>query len=483
MKISQIRNSLKNLVSGEVLWDDETLRYYSVDASLYQIIPKVIVIPKKEKDVIAVVKFASKHRISVTARGAGTGLVGSALNEGIIMDLKNFDSIKIQKNSATIGVGVMKGNLDKTLKVKGKFFPPNPSIGPFCTLGGMIGNNSSGSRALKYGSTIDNIKEIMFVDGKGKKIILPKDQKIGRKVIKYAKKIIINQFPKVSKNSCGYRLDNVNTIKDTHKALIGSEGTLGIILSAKVSLKDIPLKKVLFVTEYQSAKIAAGDCIKIKDFKPSALEFVDRSTLENFDFNFKKNTNCLLFVEFDSNLETSQTRFEVLTSGKIVKKIKTEKEIEKWWKYRDLALSYSLKSINSGEQNPHIIEDAAVPLEKLGKLFLIIDKLNKEFHIKTIMYGHAGNGNIHVRIISSQQKMKNLEKISKWYFEKVIELGGTITGEHGDGIARSEFIKNQYGDKNYQVFKELKEVFDPKNILNPGKITSYRKRFKNLEKM
>jgi len=168
-------------------------------------------------------------------------------------------------------------------------------------------------------------------------------------------------------------------------------------------------------------------------------------------------------------------------TGKIIKKITTEKEIEKWWKYRDLALSYSLKSIKKENRVPHIIEDATVPLEKLGKLFLIIDKINKEFKTKTIMYGHAGNGNIHVRIISSRQKIKTLEKISKKYFDQVIELGGTITGEHGDGIARSEFVKQQYSYKNYQIFKELKGIFDPKKILNPGKITSYRNRFKNLE--
>ncbi len=481
MKVSEIRNYLQKLISGDVLWEDEILKFYSVDASLYQIIPKVVVIPKTEKDVISVVKFASKNKISVTARGSGTGLVGSALNDGIIIDLKKLDTINIQKNYVKIGAGVIKGNLDKELKIKRKFFPPNPSIGPYCSLGGIIGNNASGSRTLKYGSTIDNIKEITFVDGLGRKITLPNDQKTGKKIIKFDEKININKFPIVSKNSCGYRLDCINSIKDTHKILVGSEGTLGIILSAKLSLKNIPTKRILFVVEYQSVAKAADNCIKIKSSEPSGLEFVDRPTLENIDFKFRKNTNCLLFVEYDSNLQNNEKKFKKFTTGKIVKKITTEKEIEKWWKYRDLALSYSLKSIKKEDQNPHIIEDAAVPLEKLGKLFLIIDKINKEFQTRTIMYGHAGNGNIHVRIISNRQKIKTLEKISETYFDQVIELGGTITGEHGDGIARSEFIKKQYGYKNYQIFKDLKVIFDPKKILNPGKITSWRKGFKSLE--
>jgi FAD/FMN-containing dehydrogenase len=144
-------------------------------------------------------------------------------------------------------------------------------------------------------------------------------------------------------------------------------------------------------------------------------------------------------------------------------------------------LSYSLKSIKKEDRNPHIIEDAAVPLEKLGELFLLINKINKKFETKTIMYGHAGNGNIHVRIISNRQKIKTLEKISETYFNQIIELGGTITGEHGDGIARSEFVKKQYGYTNFKIFNELKEIFDPKKILNPWKITSHNKRFKKLE--
>ena len=481
MKISEIRKSLQNLITGDVWWDDEILKFYSVDASLYQIIPKVVIIPNTEKEVISVVKFANKNKISVTVRGAGTGLVGSALNNGIIIDLKKFDSISIEKNYVEIGAGVMKGNLDKKLKKKGKFFPPNPAIGPFCSLGGIIGNNASGSRTLKYGSTIDNIKEITFVDGNGKKITLPHDQKIGKKIISLTKKINFKRFPKVSKNSCGYRLDRVNSIKNTHKILVGSEGTLGIILSAKLCLENIPENRLLFVVEYQSILDAADNCVIIKNSKPSALEFVDRLTLKNIDFKFRKNTSCLLFVEYDSNLEYNEKRFKKFATGKIVKKIKIEKEIETWWRYRDLALSFSLKSIKLEERNPYIIEDAAVPLAKLGKLFLIIDKMNKKFQTKTVMYGHAGDGNIHVRIISHRQKMKTLEKISETYFDQVIKLGGTITGEHGDGIARSEFIKKQYGYKNFQIFKEMKKIFDPKKILNPGKITSHNKRFKIIE--
>jgi FAD/FMN-containing dehydrogenase len=479
MKTSQIRHSLQDLVLGDVLWDDEILNHYSVDSSLFQIIPKVVVIPKTERDVIKVVKFANKNRISVTVRGAGTGLVGSALNEGIIIDLKNFNKIQIQKNFAFVGAGTIKGVLDKSLKNKGKFYPVNPSIGPYCAVGGMMGTNASGSRTLKYGSTIDNIQEITFVDGVGRKITLPGNQKFAKMIFKYSAQINRKKFPETTKNSCGYRLDTLNSINDIHKVLIGSEGTLGIILSAKMTIKNIPLKRLLFIVKYSSPIKAASNCIDIINSHPSALEFVDRSTLENIDFDFGKNTNCLLFVEFDSALKSNEKKFLRCVTGIIVKKISESKGIEKWWKYRDLALSYSLKSIKTEDLNPHIIEDAAVPLGKLGGLFLLIDKLNKKFQTRTVMYGHAGNGNIHLRIISNRQKTKKVENISEFYFDQIIKLGGTISGEHGDGIARSRFVKKQYGHKNYRVFKELKDIFDPNKILNPGKIMPQSKHVKN----
>ena len=480
MNDEKIYSSLKKIIQGNVLWDKDVLKYYSVDASLYQIIPKVVVIPKSEKDVSLAIKFAKKNKISITVRGAGTGLVGNALNDGMIIDLKNFQSIKISENYVKIGPGLQKGKLDKELESEGKFFPPNPSIGRYCSLGGMIGNNASGSRTLKYGSTIDNIIEITFLDGNGDKKILPKDQKLGKKILKISKKINSEKFPKVSKNSCGYLLNAVNSLKNTHKIIAGSEGTLGIILSAKLKIVNLPKKRILFVVEYNSVYEAAEDCMNISKSNPSAIEFVDKPTLQNFNFKFDPKTKCLLFVEYDEDLDKKSAK---LFSGNLVQKIENKTEIERWWKYRDLALSYSLKSIKIKDRVPHMIEDATVPLNNLKELFKLIEKINKKFHTKTVMYGHAGNGNIHVRIISNRKKINVLDKIAQSYFSETIKLGGTITGEHGDGIPRTEFVKQQYGLKNYKSFIELKKLFDPEGILNPGKITHPRKKLKKIESL
>jgi len=474
---------LESKIHGEVLSSREFREFYSVDASSYKIIPKIIVIPKNEVDVINTVKIARKRKISITVRGAGTGLVGSALNSGIILDMKNFSSIKLGKNQVSVETGVIKGNLDTKLEASKKFFPPNPSIGSFCSVGGMLGNNSSGSRSLKYGSVIDNVKEITFVDGKGSKITLPKNKKIAKQIKNISNGIELEKFPNVSKNSSGYRLDTIKTKNDVHKTIIGSEGTLGIILSAKLEIKNKPKKQILFIVEYNSLIKAAKNCLEINKTNASAIEFVDKTTLDQIKCKFNKKSKCLLFVEYDEKIRSKEKKFKEINTGKIVKKLQTKEEIAKWWKYRDSSLHYSLKLIKKENRIPHIIEDVAVPLENFPKLFSILNKINKKYKTRSIVYGHAGNGNVHVRLISKRKKINIIKKIAVEYFDEILKLGGTITAEHGDGLARSEFIKKQYGSKNYQTFKKIKKYFDPDNILNPGKIITTKSTIiENLEK-
>ncbi len=462
--------ALDSTIQGQVCAQKEFKEFFSVDASPYQIIPQAVVIPKNEKDVINVIKIARKFKTSVTVRGAGTGLVGSALNHGIIVDMKNFDSLVVDKNHVTVGPGTIKGILDKNLKSHKKFFPPNPSIGSFCLVGGMLGSNSSGSRSLKYGSVIDNVISVTFVNGNGEKITLPDNKKIGKKILKLAGKINEKKFPKVTKNSSGYRIDKIRSINDSHKIIIGSEGTLGIILSAKIKISDEPKKRILFVIEYNSVKDAAENCITINKTDPSAIEFVDKTILDQIKFNFNKKTKCILFVEYDERIIPNEKKIKLIVTGKIIKKLTKNLEIAKWWKYRDSSLHYSLKSIKNKKIIPHIIEDAAVPLERLSELFLVLSRINEKYKTKSVAYGHAGNGNIHVCLILDKSEGKIIKNIAKQYFKEIIKIGGTITAEHGDGLARSEFVKNQYGAKNYHIFKEIKKMFDPQNILNPDKI-------------
>ena len=174
---------------------------------------------------------------------------------------------------------------------------------------------------------------------------------------------------------------------------------------------------------------------------------------------------------------------KLIISGKIIQKLSTNSDMKTWWKHRDASLHYSLKSIKKELRIPHIIEDAAVPLHKMSKLFSVLKSIERKYKVKTIIYGHIGNGNIHVRLISKKTNTKLIKNIAIEYFNEVIKNNGTISAEHGDGLARSEFIKKQYGEINYQTFEKIKQILDPNFILNPGKIITKKSTVvKNLKK-
>lgn len=464
------QRTLQNSIRGKVLDDDEILNYYSVDSSRYQIKPKLVVMPKTISDVISVMNFAKKNNLSVTPRGGGTGLVGSALNDGIILDLRNFDQIKISKDYVNVGAGVYKGKLDVELAKHKKFLGPNPSVGPYCTIGGMIATNASGSHSLKYGSTIDNLLEVTMVLGTGEIVKLPSKTHHTTTVLKFAQLINKDTFPRVSKNSCGYRLDAITNHRDSQKIVAASEGTLGVIISAKMRIFKEPTKRSLLIIGYDSIKKAVKDCQNIVKLNPSALEFVDRNTMKNFNTKFPPKTDCLLFIEFDSKLQQNKKNLNRILNGKILHTLNKNELIMRWWGYRNSALYFSLKNLLRNESLPHIIEDAAVPLEKLDQLVTLADLIRKKFHAVLVMYGHAGNGNIHIRLASKHNDSNTIRKLAKIFFTQVIKMGGTITGEHGDGLARTDFVRLQYGQKTYSVFTRLKKEFDPDLILNPNKI-------------
>ncbi len=469
MNPSEIGNKLTKLVRCTTSWDRHIRDFYSVDASSYMLRPQVITFPRNEQDVVKIIKFAKKYHIPVTPRGGGTGLVGSALGRGIILDMRNFNKIKIGKKHVIVGSGVYKGDLDKTLKKYGRFIGPDPSIGPFCTIGGMIGTNSSGVHSLKYGSTIDNLIQVKMINSSGDVIKLPDIHNLMKNPVPPG---IAKLFPKVSKNSCGYRIDRVLSEKDLHKIIAGSEGTLGIIISAKFVTHRVPRAIALCIIHYKTLLQAAIDSIKITNLKPSALEVIDNNIIKHIKIKVPTNSGCLLFVEFDSNTKHSIKQIQNITSGKIIKIESNKDNIRKLWNFRNSALAFSLRSITKNETMPTLIEDAVVPVKRLPLLLSMLDMISKKYSLKTIVYGHIGNGNLHIRPILKHKNISKIREIATEFFTGVISIGGSITGEHGDGLARSEFVKVQYGEEVYAIFRDVKKQFDPQNILNPGKIIS-----------
>src|SRR5438309_6389245 len=443
MNAEKIGRRIQKIVQCQISWDKYTRNFYSVDASSYVVKPLVIIFPENESDIIKILRFASKNNIPVTPRGAGTGLVGSALGRGIILDLKHFDKIKIYSNYVQVGSGVLKGSLDQKLDDIGKFLGTDPSVGPYCTIGGMIATNASGSHSLKYGSIIDNLIQVRIITS-SRAINLPSKSQFGSKILKMINSDIQMKFPFVSKNSCGYRLDKITKENELQKIIAGSEGTLGIIISAKLKILAQPKKKVLIILSYKNLEQAVTDCAKIVKLNPSALELIDRNIIRHIKFDLPSDTGCLLFVEFDSELEKSRTGlFKIITRSKIIKTLTQKEEITKWWAIRNSALGFSLRSITPEQGLPALIEDATVPVEKLALLVDIIKKISKKYNFDMITYGHAGNGNLHIRPIMGRKDKKLIKKIAIEFFSSVLKIGGSISGEHGDGLARTEFVKLQ----------------------------------------
>lgn len=465
--VDSLVKSLQKIISGTVTDQHEILKFYSVDSSSFVKQPKLVVIPENIDDVKKTVKFSIKRKIPIAARGGSTGLVGSSLTNGIVIDMRNFNKIKLAKNHVVVGAGTSKGELDKFLGTHKKFFGANPSVGAYCKIGGMIATNASGTKSLKYGSTIDNILEITFIDGLGNQITLPNNKNVSNKIghISYDAG---KYFPNVSKNSCGYRLDLID-YKNTQRIIAGSESTLGIIVEAKLRINNSPKKQQLTIIGFETLEDATYTIPYILPLHPSSLELIDHSIMKNIPYKFSKKLECLLMVELDESITKSCNRLEyILHDYHAVIKTTTKSEIKKWWAYRDSALYFTLKNIPNANLLPHVIEDVAVPPENLKFLITILKKITKKHNLKFVIYGHAGNGNLHIRLISN--KKRNFDKLYAEFFSIVIALGGTITGEHGDGIARTKFLQLQYPKKLLQKFYQIKKEFDPYGILNPGKI-------------
>ncbi|MEO9276568.1 MAG: FAD-binding oxidoreductase [Nitrososphaera sp.] len=467
MKGVEIKKNLSKIVKCKILSDKYSRNFYSVDSSSYTIKPSAIVFPRNETEIIKIVKFASRHHISITPRGAGTGLVGGALGKGIIMDMSNLNKIKIQNNLVQVQCGVFKGNLDNILKKHHRFLGPNPSIGPYCTIGGMIATNASGRYSLKYGSMIDNLVQVRIVTSNGSVMTLPSDNSEIKKIVKIIPRDIAKKFPQVTKNSCGYRIDRVLSRKDTPKLIAGSEGTLGIIVSAKIKTHRIPKKIILVIISYKTILDAVRDASDLVKTDPASVELIDKHIAKHVNIRIPKKSGCLIFVEFHNDTDLEQIRKK--STGRILQIVTSHEKIKKLWNFRDAALGYSLHSISKNERMPTVIEDAVVPVKRLPMLMKLLNILISKYNLKIITYGHAGNGNLHIRPILRHKDNKIIKEIAQEFFIGVIGIGGSITGEHGDGLARTEFIKLQYDAQTYAIFKRIKKSFDPYNIFNPGK--------------
>lgn len=456
-----IVNQFKNLL-GEpfVLCDEESLKNYGHDETenlLY--LPEVVLKPNTTEQISAVMNICNQHLIPVTPRGAGTGLSGGALPHlgGVLISTERFKNI-IEIDEKNLQVitepGVITEVLQNAVKEKGLFYPPDPSSRGSCFIGGNIAENSGGPKAVKYGVVKDYVLNL--------EVVLPTGE-------------IIWTGANVLKNSTGYNLTQL---------IVGSEGTLGIV--TKIVLKLIPFPKydLLILVPFHSLEKAsqAVSAIFRAGFTPSALELVEIDALKIVSKFVESNAVPVtdeiaahLIIEVDgNNMNVLMNEMEQISelllqydAGEIFFADDAQQKAELWKLRRRVAEAVKIDGYN-------IEEDTVVPRASLPTLINGVKELGKQFNFKAVCYGHAGDGNLHIRIKKEGAKnsMDNPEMIAgiRALFTLVYKLGGTISGEHGIGLIQKSYLDIVFKEKNIELMRGIKKTFDPNNILNAGKI-------------
>ena len=497
----QITKELSGLISGECFADIFDRVAYSTDGSIYQIIPQCIVAPKSTEDVAAVLKYAAANNIPVSPRGAGSGLGGESLTSGIMLDMTRFMN-KIISTSGDGGVvccqvGVVLDDVNKHLAKFGRKIGPDPSSGNRAVIGGVVGNNSTGAHSLSYGYISNFVEKIKCVLPDGRIAEFENNTGSGEK--KIAKEcfellnsnaeLIAKVQPSTKRNHSGYNIANVahNGRIDMAKMLAGSEGTLAVFTEVTLRSVEIPKSIAVVQFEFDSLDKMARAVPLIVDCGAAACELmgkeliqIARDAFEQYHDILNPNSVASLLVEFSGGSETEvKTKIEkaVAAVGGLCfdKNVVFDAGIRaRLFKCRKDAVP--LLSRRKGLKQPvPFIEDVSVDSLKLGEYLAGLQKIGEKYNVEMVYYGHAGDGEIHVRPLldlSDPVDLKKMTEIAEEVFALALSLGGSLSGEHADGLIHAAFMEKHFGKEYCDIMRKLKKIFDPQNILNPGKIFS-----------
>jgi glycolate oxidase len=457
---NQILDDLKAIVGDNFVSEDaETLFNYSHDETEdLSFLPDLVVKPATPEQISAILKLCNQHKIPVTPRGAGTGLSGGALpvNKGVVLSMERFNkiiSIDERNFQATVETGVITQVFQEAVIAKGLYYPPDPSSRGSSFLGGNLAESSGGPKAVKYGVTKDYVLNL--------EVVLPTGE-------------IIWTGANVLKNATGYNLTQL---------MIGSEGTLGIITKVVFRLLPFPPNDVVMLVPFRSAEQAceAVNAILLSGIRPSALEFMERDAIEwsakylNINMDIPPDIKAHLLVEVDGNdmdalYKDAEKIYEVLANYDIAEPLLGDNSQQKadLWKLRR-NVGHAVKSNSIYKE-----EDTVVPRAELPVLLKGIKDIGDRYGFKSVCYGHAGDGNLHINIVKGNMSDEDWNvKVTvgiKEIFKLCVLLGGTISGEHGIGFVQRPYIDIAIGEKSLQLMRGIKRVFDPHGILNPGKI-------------
>ncbi len=526
--------TLKQNFKGTISTDEATMQKYSRDASIFEIHPKLVVVPKDSTDIQNLVKYVTDQKISasnlsLTIRAGGTDMTGGSINDSVIVDVANLNSITNLTDTEVItGSGVFFRDLEPKLVSKNVIMPAYPVSKAWCAVGGMVGNNCGGEKTFKYGQAKDYVKElqVVFADGKEYTVKPLTESELKQKIAqgdfegqlyKQVYDLISNNYktiteakPSTSKNASGYFLWDVWNGKtfDLTKLLVGSQGTLGIITSIKWKLVPIERGRRLVVFYLHDLKLLGEIINHVNELVPESFEIFDDQTFKLATKYWREILSrmkgsklkliwsllpdlwqaitgglpkLVLLAEFtgptqeDADKQAQMAAHNIKQHFNLALHIcKSFEESQKYWTIR--RESYNLlRQHNARKISAPFIEDVTVHPEQLPDFMPELDAIMKKYpdFISTIA-GHAGNANFHIIPLidlSTEQHRKQIVEMSNEVFNLVLKYKGTMSGEHNDGLVRGPFLEHMYGTKVFNIFKQVKTIFDPQNIFNPHKKT------------
>ena len=521
--IKEIKKGFK----GDVLDDEETLKIFSRDASIFEVKPKLVVFPKDAKDVQHLVNFVkNKPGLSLTGRAAGTDMTGGPLTESIVVSFtKYINKIKeLDKSHALVQPGLYYRDLEKQMDKINVMFPSYPASKSLCALGGIIANNSGGEKSLTFGQTVDHINKLKVVLADGNiyelKALNKKELEDKMKMDNFEGKLyrdiydlceenydlIKSAKPKVSKNSCGYFLWRVWDRKtfNLSKLFVGSQGTLGLWLEADINLvKKFKHSRIVAVSLNDLSQISP--LIKIVNkYNPESLESFDKQTLKlglefipeiankvhkslfAFLWNFRREAERTLIYGFpvftilveltgdkEKDIQERANKLGQELSNNDIRNLimRTEEEGEKYWIMRRESFNLLRQKVKDKMATP-FVDDFSIKPEYLSEFLPKLYKLLRNNGISPTLAGHVGDGNFHIIPLMDLKKKEERDKIPivlDKFIKLVGEYKGTITAEHNDGMIRTPYVEKQYGKEVTRLFEKVKDIFDKDNIFNPGK--------------
>jgi FAD/FMN-containing dehydrogenase/Fe-S oxidoreductase len=515
MSHDALRRELEQHISGEVRFDTVSRALYSTDASVYQIHPLGVVVPRTREDVVRAVEIAGRHSVSITARGGGTSQAGQAIGPGIQLDTSKYLNRILEVNEAGrwawIEPGVVLDELNAALKKGGLRFAPDISTASRATVGGMIANNSSGARSVLYGKTIDHVLELQVVLSDGTIAhCRPLDSRqldaacaaatLEGACYRAVRELSIAhrdeidwRFPKVLRRVGGYNLDEfVDPARpfNLSKVIVGSEGTLGLVVAAKVNLVPLPAAKAVLTIEFEDLLDALGATPLVLRHSPSAVEVMDRFILDHAKESaaldalrrsiLAGDPGALLCVElYGDTAADLLPRLDALERDLAAsgyrcrwRRAIAPADQARIWSFREASLGLSM-AMKGDDKSLSFVEDTAVAPEQLRDYIERFLQIIRDHDTVAGVYAHASVGCLHVRPVvnlKTEAGVRKFEAIANAIADLVLEFGGALSGEHGDGLVRGPFTEKMFGPVLYESFRGVKRAFDPAGRFNPGKI-------------